>query len=420
MNTYFSDRVGFYFCPENPNNSKLINTNHDNGYEFYKCACIEQKRVFQSCGYATNVRNDFIEHVQREHSHTNLICIYCHLKDSKKLKHFRKPITLAIHMDKFHTNQHFQCNSCSYRAITADHVNLHQLFCHHQSSLCSENRKIIYCNISQNETTNLTLKYFYDKYKIDRNTETNCQFQCLYCDCCWDVFQELIQHMVRFHPEYPLLYYFSRQNEIHLDQNISEFSTINGDHLDDDSDNDVNIQFCCFFCDNKFLTKIAIRKHLIEHLFDSTEKNRDEFFNNWIDSFILNQHSYREFYPECPICLKLVVNGENNDHRRLCSNQKAHYIEHSSYKKYKCILCYKDKREDYWLPELYHHITDHVHTIHPEKINLELKNILMDYSANNEDLIEYFDDDNLEALKRLERQYQKNLSSFSSKKKLIK
>ncbi|KAH7645472.1 hypothetical protein HUG17_1010 [Dermatophagoides farinae] len=320
MNTYFSDCVGFYFCPENPNNSKLINTNHDNGYEFYKCACIEQKRVLNILENQSLWQSIWINFIQINISNAILVHI---------------------------------------GPITADHVNLHQLFCHHQSSLCSENRKIIYCNISQNETTNLTLKYFYDKYKIDRNTETNCQFQCLYCDCCWDVFQELIQHMVRFHPEYPLLYYFSRQNEIHLDQNISEFSTINGDHLDDDSDNDVNIQFCCFFCDNKFLTKIAIRKHLIEHLFDSTEKNRDEFFNNWIDSFILNQHSYREFYPECPICLKLVVNGENNDHRRLCSNQKAHYIEHSSYKKYKCILCYKDKREDYWLPELYHHITDH-------------------------------------------------------------
>ena len=137
-------------------------------------------------------------------------------------RYFRSPIALITHLDKIHKNQHFQCNCCSYRAITADHVNLHQLFCH--QNVCQENRCIYQKTPPQNSS--LKLKYFYDKYRIEHIAENRYRYQCLYCKYCSNIFQETIQHLVRLHPEFPLLYYDNSDD----DDQIIIMAIVNDNH----------------------------------------------------------------------------------------------------------------------------------------------------------------------------------------------
>nr|XP_027197872.1 uncharacterized protein LOC113792168 [Dermatophagoides pteronyssinus] len=441
--------VKLYFCPTNLNNSLLINDNNDNcSSGFYKCIGFE-RGFLQQCKFSSNLQSDFHSHLQHEHEFTKYFCRYCFLKDSSNRRYFRSPIALITHLDKIHKNQHFQCNCCSYRAITADHVNLHQLFCH--QNVCQENRCIYQKTPPQNSS--LKLKYFYDKYRIEHIAENRYRYQCLYCKYCSNIFQETIQHLVRLHPEFPLLYYDDSDDDddefstnINNNNNIQTLSK-DGDHHHINNRKFINVrnnainqntnEFCCFFCDEKFSLKKKIRDHLIQHLFDSNEKIRHEFFENWIQTFISKQHYFKEFYPQCPICLKLGYNpiepkivskfvNSNNQH-------KEHYMEHSSFQKFKCLICFNDQQIDYWLKDSYHYIINHMNEFHSEQIQksipydfknnniilwqqikhfLQEKSILMEYTAANIEIMKHFNNDNLNALKRLEEQYQRHLSLF--------
>lgn len=277
-------------------------------------------------------------------------------------------INLLRHIDTIHKNRYFQCDQCYYRAITPDHVNIHQTFFHLNNSPLSE-RKIFFCQVpSINQQ--LTLKSFYDNYKYVNNCLK--QYQCLYCVYSTQDFQQLILHQVTVHLDFPLLYYDC--DNVFVDkQNKTIQLTDDEDLLTSDDDDDNTLTYICFFCDTNITSRQSIRTHLYRHLFGTINKTWDSFFDNWISWFVSTQHSYltdgpKQYSTACPLCHKLDSTPPTN-HKKNLSNEKVHFVLHSCFKPIKCLLCVKENRGDFWLPNLIKRILNHLNEFHQQHLD---------------------------------------------------
>lgn len=131
------------------------------------------------------------------------------------------PESLVIHMNETHKYRRFQCNQCLFRAMSADHINIHQSVIHtrlHNSSLLNKQIdgkicKIIECPaIDSSHSTPVLpkLSHFYDRFHTNRkNNDGNHdnKYQCLYCLFMSEVKREVIDHCAQRHADYPIMFY---------------------------------------------------------------------------------------------------------------------------------------------------------------------------------------------------------------------
>ncbi|XP_054163264.1 uncharacterized protein LOC128961080 isoform X2 [Oppia nitens] len=191
---------------------------------FYKCTknWVKQSDSNGNRCFATRHSEiNYFTHLNDQHSEEELFCMYCYeLMSFSRLKKYNNRYLLK-HMIKRHRFRRFQCNLCLYRAITEDHVIIHQKK-HHKflyqktidGKLVSSNDticKIYFCQSITEDTKFPNLKDFYENCKnpIRLNSEgkNETYFQCLYCHFLNEDINKVVEHSVDKHPDYPILYY---------------------------------------------------------------------------------------------------------------------------------------------------------------------------------------------------------------------
>lgn len=294
----------------------------------------------------------------------------------------------------------------------------------------------------------LALKFFYDLYKIPKTSNPNA-FQCLYCAYSDEKFNNLISHLIEFHPDFPLMYYDQSptiKSSI-IDETLplmtddeSESGLLTEDLLtDDESDEDIR-KYVCFFCDQHFRSLNSAKFHMLHHLYspnlvDESEKILSHFFESWISKFLSLQHNFEspsETYPNCPICKKLGNNLTYNYDVSLIDTE-AHYLKHSAIQQIKCLACRDFLKIDFFLTNIDEEIINHWQHHHSDLIrarplnrfdfkqviqwkqiikNLFETNLLSMYSSKNEKLFKNLNESNQKALIRLDSIHQMHLSSL--------
>lgn len=133
---------------------------------------------------------------------------------------------LIVHMISVHKHRRYQCNLCLFRAISADHVNIHQKVIHpeyHKSTLKKKQLngkscKILRCPPVSLETANQRIPseveiYHNHKHRRLNNDEThNKEYQCVYCNYMNESMTKVVEHCVQTHPDYHILYYIPEPN----------------------------------------------------------------------------------------------------------------------------------------------------------------------------------------------------------------
>ncbi len=232
----------------------------------------------------------------------------------------------------------------------------------------------------------------------------------------------------------------------------------------DDDDFFPDDKAACFFCYNKPVSLKLLKAHLCGHLFDPKRKLdrksfEDAFFLNWINNFSSMQGAYfveengRDdnsfFHKQCQICLKFSL---DSDFARFCNPeleskyslraQKLHFINHSSFKPFKCSPCERNGQGHFWMPDDKNIILKHLVLCHHSlmisiavlkelcffrnlyelseedwetviKPLLSHENLVIEFSSQNELLSQNWKGDNLLALKKLESQYYRSIRKFN-------
>jgi hypothetical protein len=184
--------------------------------DFFKCTknFINTENRDQNNGKCFATRNTellFTKHLNEKHPNEELFCIYCYpeVNDRTTVKKNYNHRYLVKHMIKRHRFRRYQCNQCLYRALTEDHLNIHQSLTHESNSdqkVC----KIFKCLPISGENSVPNLYYYYNRYKTERfNTDGKNEtlFQCLYCDFMNEDLKQVINHCVDKHLDYPIMYF---------------------------------------------------------------------------------------------------------------------------------------------------------------------------------------------------------------------
>jgi hypothetical protein len=184
--------------------------------DFFKCTknLINSENRDQNNGKCFATRNTqllFTKHLNEKHPNEELFCIYCYpeVNDRTTVKKNYNHRYLVKHMFKRHRFRRYQCNQCLYRALTEDHLNIHQSLTHESNSdqnVC----KIFKCLPINGENSVPNLYYYYNRYKTERfNTDGKNEtlFQCLYCDFMNEDLKQVINHCVDKHLDYPIMYF---------------------------------------------------------------------------------------------------------------------------------------------------------------------------------------------------------------------
>src|SRR5690606_2722827 len=147
-------------CPDKPSGPLSLLA------PFFKCSPVDRatERTI-SCSFATDTRSEYTVHLKRVHKGAKFTCLYCQLGGGgagKEPSLFVTPIALLRHIATCHKHRFFQCSLCPYRAITADHVNVHQTVQHPDQSPL-----VLLCR-TPSLKDKLQLRLFYDRFKVDR------------------------------------------------------------------------------------------------------------------------------------------------------------------------------------------------------------------------------------------------------------
>lgn len=297
------------------------------------------------------------------------------------------------HIDTTHLYRAYQCNLCNYRAISSDHIFLHQTFAHKCTfSSCS----ILQCPFPK--CSHLQLKHFFDRYKT-HNAKVGA-YQCVFCQATSFSCSGIVSHLIEVHPDFPMLYYLPNPE---INHNICSIKNSNGHNsenlqpemiLPDDAHSNDDLQegkFVCFFCSKFSDTFKLMKEHLLKDHLDINEPKSlmqgspdDEFILNWIHNFLNMQNAYLLdenslyecfFHDMCNICCNLSRSRPlspippDSQGRLTTSMQKVHFILHSCFKPVKCNLCAHENQGDFWLPDLKRFIVMHLYHCHQAQVD---------------------------------------------------
>ncbi|KAH9390967.1 hypothetical protein TYRP_006557 [Tyrophagus putrescentiae] len=445
-------------------------------FPFYKCFVYVYDRsdelVKSLCQFSTDDASTFASHLKKKHTAETYACFYCNEKSEK----FTEAIPLIRHIVKKHGSRFFQCNNCSYRAITCEHVNIHQSMKH---STLNYKNSILFCLKTPHSSKHLRLKEFYDHSRVSKTNKSF--YQCLFCSTVSVLRSDLFAHYVGEHPDYPMLYYhkaplkadlvevevaindvpkkFQKPSEL-----IHEEPELFNEHDDDDDDFFTNDRAGCFFCSEWVSIKL-LKAHLYEHLFGDSPRELDckslddVFFFNWMNNFTNMQGAYfleenekdgdGFFHKQCQLCLKMSLDGDvslfYSDHESKYSlrMQKIHFINHSSFKPFMCLPCERNGQGQFFLPDEKNTILKHLVLCHhplmvsigalkelcffknlydlpEEEWESDIKPILiqeslvMEFSSRNEELFKIWKWENILALKTLEGKYYESIKKFNA------
>ena len=120
-----------------------------------------------------------------------------------------------------HSNRRYQCNLCLYRAISAEHVNIHMSLIHsdiYKSTLIKKQLegklcKILKCPPPTPDSMKVrppSAVAVYNRRKALRvnNDENHIKdYQCVYCQYMNEQIPKVVEHCVQTHPDYYILYY---------------------------------------------------------------------------------------------------------------------------------------------------------------------------------------------------------------------
>ncbi|XP_054163304.1 uncharacterized protein LOC128961121 [Oppia nitens] len=199
---------------------------------FYKCSKFNLRlgpASGQQCFATYNSDMAFARHCLNCHPKQLVHCIYCYPKanqDDNKILDKRLPDDLIDHMLAEHCGRQYQCNLCLYRAITADHVYVHQSLMHrdvydytvrNRRELNGKLCKVIECvpPVRVTATGKLaTVSDAYQHYAAHRWERLNNSdpkhsrdYQCLYCDYMSPYGKQVVSHCCHEHPDRHILYY---------------------------------------------------------------------------------------------------------------------------------------------------------------------------------------------------------------------
>lgn len=95
--------------------------------KFFKCL----PNSSEKCLWTGNDCNKYRKHLEK---HKNVFCFYCkHNANNENIESFdsKQFNQLIQHLVQRHGFRRFQCNQCQYRAVTATHLELHQISAHY-------------------------------------------------------------------------------------------------------------------------------------------------------------------------------------------------------------------------------------------------------------------------------------------------
>lgn len=245
-------------------------------------------------------------------------------------------------------------------------------------------------------TGQLKVKPFYDQFKVDRMNGDSDEYQCLYCTFAHTQYFRTILHLVTQHPSYPLLYYQPGLERIQTEHPecidlTEDEEEENGDYEElFTSDDEDSLVYVCFFCDHSSSSSTAMNNHMWKHLFPniSIKTSHNPFFGQWIDSFIMTQHSqavvlHNSFQnvidaqtvrQDCVVCDKINKMLDSGADAIAApsplevAKKKLHFIAHSCLKPIQCLACLQERNTQFWMPWLTRKVVDHLLKYHCKQL----------------------------------------------------
>ncbi|CAG2167746.1 unnamed protein product [Oppiella nova] len=238
----------------------LLSLNDRHLSKFFKClpelTADEGNDRQNRCFYSTNDGQEFCRHSQECHQH--VLCIYCRIDgkvDDKDVEVFATTDTdrLVDHMIQTHGKRVHQCNQCLYRAISATHVQMHQISCHTQTwadhnanltidaldELREDICKIIVCKESDLgpdvDPIHVITNY---APKLDTDLDDDHSY-CLYCGFHTAEVADVLIHCVDRHPDFAIdIYSADKENRYAVVDAVKEEPEESDEAVAEDSDSD--------------------------------------------------------------------------------------------------------------------------------------------------------------------------------------
>lgn len=162
---------------------------------FFKCTSLQFNL---KCLFVTNNFKTFNEHLRTIHEDDKFYCIYCfHPFEDGKI--FMKRKKFLTHLVVHHKFRRYQCNRCSYRAVTPEHVENHLLNSTVHPDVDNAESKIIVCQPITAKTM-LSFRINLHHPLIQRRLSNfTTEFNCIYCSFSHNSKESLFTHLSSTH-----------------------------------------------------------------------------------------------------------------------------------------------------------------------------------------------------------------------------